>query len=142
MERARAGIERLVRLTPRSARRIACPGEALARSVEDAVAANRERSVELEAALARLMPSVDADAAPQIPAEQVQVGDLLRVNPGETVPVDDIIVSGHTSINQAVMTGESISQDKRADGGVASGTLNQFGSFDMVATRVGEDSSI
>ena len=47
-----------------------------------------------------------------IPAEQVKVGDLLRVLPGETVPVDGVIVSGQTSVNQAVMTGESLPVDK------------------------------
>ena len=77
-----------------------------------------------------------------IPAEQVQVGDLLRVLPGETIPVDGIIKEGQTSINQAVMTGESLPVDKGVGDEVSSGTVNQFGSFDMEATKVGEDSSI
>lgn len=64
-----------------------------------------------------------------IPAEQVQVGDLLRVLPGETIPVDGVIVSGQTSINQAVMTGESLPVDKTVGDGVSSGTVNQFGAF-------------
>lgn len=104
--RARAGIEKLVHLTPRTARRVYASGEEI------------------------------------IPAEQVQVGDLLRVLPGESVPVDGVIVSGQTSINQAVMTGESLPVDKTVGDEVSSGTVNQFGSFDMKATRVGEDSSI
>ena len=70
------------------------------------------------------------------------MGDLLRVLPGETIPVDGEIVSGETSINQAVMTGESLPVDKHAGDPVSSGTVNQFGSFDMKATKVGEDSSI
>ena len=54
-----------------------------------------------------------------VPAEQVQVGDRIRVLPGESVPVDGVIVSGQTSINQAVMTGESLPVDKTAgDDGV------------------------
>ena len=77
-----------------------------------------------------------------IPAEQVQVGDILRVLPGETVPVDGIILSGQTSINQAVMTGESLPVDKAAGDEVSSGTVNQFGAFEMKAAKVGEDSSI
>ena len=77
-----------------------------------------------------------------IPAEQVRVGDLLRVLPGEGVPVDGVIVSGQTSINQAVMTGESLPVDKTVGDEVSSGTVNQFGSFDMEAVKVGEDSSI
>ena len=104
--RARAGIERLVRLTPRTARRLTDRGEET------------------------------------IPADQVQVGDRLRVLPGETVPVDGVITAGETSINQAVMTGESLPVDKGPGDEVSSGTVNQFGSFDMEALRVGEDSSI
>lgn len=104
--RARAGIEKLVHLTPRTARRIQGTQETI------------------------------------IPAEEVQVGDILRVLPGETVPVDGIIKAGQTSVNQAVMTGESLPVDKTAGDEVASGTVNQFGSFDMEATKAEEDSSI
>ena len=104
--RARAGIEKLVHLTPRTARIIAGTEERI------------------------------------VPAEQVRVGELLRVLPGETVPVDGVIVSGQTSINQAVMTGESLPVDKGAGDEVSSGTVNQFGAFDMKAVKVGEDSSI
>ena len=104
--RARAGIERLVRLTPRTARVLTETGESV------------------------------------VPAEQVRVGDRLRVLPGETVPVDGVILTGQTSINQAVMTGESLPVDKGPGDEVSSGTVNQFGSFDMEAVKVGEDSSI
>lgn len=104
--RARAGIEKLVHLTPRTARRLTGSGEET------------------------------------IPAEEVQKGDLLRVLPGETVPVDGVILSGQTSVSQAVMTGESLPVDKGPGDEVSSGTVNQFGSFDMEAVRVGEDSSI
>ena len=62
-----------------------------------------------------------------VPAEQVKVGDMIRVLPGETVPVDGVIVSGQTSVNQAVMTGESLPVDKSAGDEVSSGTVNQFG---------------
>ena len=104
--KARAGIEKLVHLTPQTAR---------------IMNGKHERIV---------------------PAQQVKVGDILRVLPGETVPVDGVILSGQTSINQAVMTGESLPVDKAAGDDVSSGTVNQFGSFDMKATKVGEDSSI
>ena len=72
----------------------------------------------------------------------MQPGDLLRVLPGETIPVDGVIVSGRTSVNQAVMTGESLPVDKSAGDEVSSGTANQFGAFEMRAAKVGEDSSI
>lgn len=104
--RARAGIEKLVHLTPTTARRIV-------NGIEESV-----------------------------PAEEVKLGDILRVLPGETVPVDGVIVSGQTSINQAVMTGESLPVDKSEGDEVSSGTVNQFGVFEMRATKVGEDSSI
>ena len=104
--RARAGIEKLVRLTPRTARRVGETGEEI------------------------------------IPAEQVQVGDRIRVLPGETIPVDGVIECGQTSIDQAVMTGESLPVDKGPGDEVSSGTVNQFGAFDLVAAKVGEDSSI
>lgn len=77
-----------------------------------------------------------------IPAEQVKIGDRIRVLPGESVPVDGTIVSGQTSINQAVMTGESLPVDKTVGDRVSSGTVNQFGAFEMEAVKVGEDSSI
>ena len=105
--KARAGIEKLVHLTPRTAR------------VITARAGNRRSR-----------------------RSRFSVGDILRVLPGETIPVDGVILSGQTSVNQAVMTGESLPVDKSAGDEVSSGTVNQFGSFDMRATKVGEDSSI
>lgn len=77
-----------------------------------------------------------------VPAEKVEVGDALRVLPGETVPVDGTIVSGRTSIDQAAVTGESLPVDKGIGDEVSSGTINRFGAFEMKATRVGEDSCI
>lgn len=70
------------------------------------------------------------------------MGDRLRVLPGESIPVDGVITSGQTSINQAVMTGESLPVDKTVGDEVSSGTVNQYGAFEMRATKVGEDSSI
>ena len=104
--RARDGIEKLVHLTPRTARILKNGTEVI------------------------------------VPAEQVQVGDLLRVLPGEVIPVDGVILSGQTSVNQAVMTGESLPVDKEPGDAVSSGTVNQFGGFEMRTARVGEDSSI
>ena len=104
--KAREGIEKLVHLTPQTARIIKDGKEII------------------------------------VPAEQVKIDDIIRVLPGETIPVDGIIISGTTSINQAVMTGESLPVDKTVGDDVSSGTVNQFGSFDMKASRVGEDSSI
>ena len=104
--RARNGIEKLVKLTPRTARVLFTKGEIT------------------------------------VPAEKVMAGDVIRVLPGETVPVDGVILSGTTSVNQAVMTGEPIPVDKKPGDSVMSGTVNQLGSFDMKAEKAGEDSSI
>ena len=104
--RARAGIEKLVQLTPQTARVLRDGSESV------------------------------------IPAEEVKIGDILKVIPGETIPVDGVLISGHSSVNQSVMTGESMPVDKEPGDEVSSGTVNQFGAFLMKATRVGEDSSI
>ncbi len=104
--KARAGIEKLVHLTPATAR--------LIRDNEETV----------------------------IPAEQVKQGDILRVLAGEIIAVDGTIIKGQTSIDQSVMTGESLPADKSEGDEVYSGTVNQFGTFDMAARKVGEDSSL
>lgn len=104
--KARADIEKLVHLTPQTARVIMDGKEVI------------------------------------LPAEKVKVNDRIRVLPGETIPVDGVILSGKTSVNQAVMTGESLPVDKSEGDEVSSGTVNQFGVFEMSATKVGEDSSI
>lgn len=104
--KARSGIEKLVDLTPRTARRVTASGEET------------------------------------ISADDVREHDVLRVLPGETVPADGVITSGQTSIDESVMTGESLPVDKAAGDEVRSGTVNQFGAFEMRATRTGADSSI
>lgn len=77
-----------------------------------------------------------------IPAEEIRQGDLLRILPGETIPVDGIIVRGETSVDQSVMTGESLPVDKETGEEVFCGTINRFGSIDISATKVGKDSSL
>ncbi|MBU3111485.1 heavy metal translocating P-type ATPase [Clostridium lacusfryxellense] len=104
--KARAGIEKLVHLTPRTAR----------------VVRNGVESI--------------------VPARNVEIGDMLRVLAGETVAVDGVITLGQTSIDQSVMTGESMPVDKGGFDDVYSGTVNQFGTFDMKVTKVGENSSL
>jgi len=77
-----------------------------------------------------------------ISAEQIGEGDILRILPGETIPVDGIIISGETSVDQSIMTGESLPVDKAVHDSVFCGTINRFGSIDIRATKVGEDSSL
>ena len=106
VRKAREGIEKLVGMTPRTARVLREGAELV------------------------------------VPAEEVRVGDVLRVLPGETIAVDGVIVFGQTAIDQSLMTGESLPVDKSVDDEVFSGTVNQLGAFDMRATKVGEDSSL
>lgn len=104
--KTRAGIEKLIKFTPKTA---------------GIIENNIERTVD---------------------ADNVKKGDIIRVLSGESIPVDGVIVSGVTSIDQSVMTGESLPVDKSVGDEVASGTINQFGVFEMRVTKVGEDSSI
>lgn len=77
----------------------------------------------------------------KISVEIVQVGDILKVLPGESIPTDGIIIAGETSINQATLTGESLPVDKKENDEVYSGTMNLYGSFTMEVTRESCDSS-
>ena len=77
-----------------------------------------------------------------IPAEEIWQGDILRILPGETIPVDGTIINGETSVDQSIMTGESLPVDKGAGEEVFCGTINRFGSIDISATKVGENSSL
>lgn len=104
--KARNGIEKLVRLTPQTAR-------------------------VMENGMERIIAAAD-----------VKKGSILRVLSGETIHVDGVILTGATSVNQSVMTGESMPIDKTVGDEVSSGTVNQYGAFEMKAVRVGEDSSI
>lgn len=104
--KAREGIEKLIDMTPRTAR-----------VVRDGTTA-------------------------EIPAEEVAEGDILCILAGETIPVDGTILTGETSIDQAVMTGESIPVDKKTGDTVSSGTVNQYGTFTMRADARSENSSL
>lgn len=77
-----------------------------------------------------------------IPAEEIRQGDILRILPGETIPVDGKILTGDTSVDQSIMTGESLPVDKTVGDDVFCGTINRFGAIDIRATKVGEDSSL
>ena len=86
--------------------------------------------------------NLDSETELVIPADLIRVGDILKVVPGEIIPVDGVIISGESSIDQSVMTGESIPIDKVVGDEVFSGTINLYGSFVMKATKKGEDSSL
>lgn len=77
-----------------------------------------------------------------IPADQIRLGDILRVLPGETVPADGRIIRGETSIDQSIMTGESLPVDKGIGEEVYCGTINRFGVIDITSVKIGKDSSL
>lgn len=77
-----------------------------------------------------------------IPTESIKQHDILRILPGETIPVDGTIINGNTSIDQSIMTGESLPVDKEIGDSVFCGTINRFGAIDIEATKVGENSSL
>lgn len=74
-----------------------------------------------------------------IPIEEVNIGDIIVVRPGERIPVDGIIVEGHSSIDESMITGESIPVDKREGDKVIGATINKFGSFKFEARKIGKD---
>jgi len=110
--------------------------------LEDFSAAKANKGIE---ALQDMSPKtgrvVDGDAEKEVPVEEIEVGQTVRVLPGEAVPVDGKIISGETSIDQSVITGESMPVDKMIGDVVFSGTINQMGTFDMEVTRPSEESS-
>jgi Cu+-exporting ATPase len=77
-----------------------------------------------------------------VPVEQLRVGDLLRVRPGERIAVDGVVVEGYSSVDESMLTGEPLPVEKRAGDEVIGGTLNKTGSFVFRATRVGRDTTL
>lgn len=114
VNRAKKGLTKLVSLVPQTARYVVTCPKCLAKG-------ERFR---------------------QVPVEDIKVGDGVMVLPGETIPVDGKIAEGTTTIDQSVMTGESLPVDKAPGDDVFSGTINRFGAITISATKAGEDSSL
>ena len=77
-----------------------------------------------------------------VPVEEVAVGDLVLVRPGERVPVDGVVVDGYSAVDESMLTGESLPQEKREGADVVGGTINRTGSFRFRATKVGRDTAL
>ncbi len=96
--------------------------------------------------LIRMTPTtarrVAAGVEEEVAATQLQVGDRVRVRPGENVPADGVIRSGQTTLNEATITGESLPRDKGPDDEVFAGTQNLTGAIEVEVTRVGEDTTL
>ncbi|WP_246073143.1 heavy metal translocating P-type ATPase [Paenibacillus dokdonensis] len=76
------------------------------------------------------------------PVQEVSVGSIMLINPGEKIPLDGDVLSGHSSVNQAPITGESLPVDKESGDPVYAGTINQYGSLEVKATKIVRDTAI
>jgi len=103
----------------------------------------RSRTGSAIKALLNLAPATARQVAPggdhEVPLDQVKVGDWLRVVPGDRVPVDGVVVEGHSSVEESMVTGEPLPVEKTVGDKVTGGTVNGTGSFVMRAERVGND---
>ncbi len=114
-------------------------GEILEDITTDRAKRGLKRLIDLAPASARrLVNGIEEE----IPVESITVGDIIRILPGETVTVDGVIISGETSIDGSVMTGESVPVDKGIGDEVFCGTLNCYGAIDVRATVVGKNTSL
>ena len=82
------------------------------------------------------------DIEQTVPIESVHKGDIFVVRPGESIPVDGIIINGNSAVNESALTGESIPIDKNVGDAVSAATVNQSGFIKCEATRVGEDTTL
>ena len=95
--------------------------------------------MKLQPKLARVLRGT---AEEEIPADEVQVGDLLLLRPGESVAVDGLVEEGYSAVDESMLTGESLPVEKKAGDPVIGGTLNKTGAFKFRATRVGKETAL
>lgn len=132
-------------------------GRTLEQYARGRAAAALHSLLSLQPSVAQLLVPARADAVPsaslqpaslhlqpaiEIPAERVKVGELLRVLPGEKIPVDGEIIAGQTTLNESMLTGEALPVLKQPGDAVAAGTLNQTGAIALRATRTGKDTTL
>ena len=78
----------------------------------------------------------------EIPVDEVEIGDLVLVHPGEKIPVDGVVVDGHSSVDESMLTGESLPVEKTSGAEVIGGTINKLGLLKFEATRIGKDTAL
>ena len=115
--------------------------------LEDLTVARAKKGISALISLApqqgrRLIQTSEGIGEEVVSIEQIKKEDVLRVLPGEIIPVDGIIISGNTSVDQSIMTGESLPVDKKENDSVFCGTMNCYGSIDIRTTQIGQDSSL
>lgn len=114
-------------------------GDALEEKMHDRAAASLNKLLELQASEAEVKRGEDFV---KLPLDQVRAGDIIKVRPGGKVPVDGRLVSGQSSVNEAMVTGESMPVAKKPGDRVIGATINGSGSFLMVAEQVGEETML
>lgn len=97
------------------------------------------KMMKLQPKVARLIRNGQEE---EIPAEEVELGDLILVRPGEGIPVDGTVTDGYSAVDESMLTGESLPVEKKAGDAVIGGTLNKTGAFKFTATRVGKDTAL
>jgi Cu+-exporting ATPase len=109
-------------------------------------ALTRGRTSEAIRKLMKLQPKIARvirnDQEEEIPADEVEIDDLIAVRPGEAVPVDGIVAEGYSAVDESMLTGESLPVEKKAGDNVIGGTLNKTGAFKFKATKVGKDTAL
>lgn len=114
-------------------------GDALEEKMHDRAAASLNKLLELQASEAEVKRGKDFV---KLPLDQVKAGDIIKVRPGGKVPVDGRLLSGQSSINEAMVTGESMPVEKKPGDKVIGATINGSGSFLMEAEQVGEETML
>ncbi len=109
-------------------------------------ALTRGRTSEAIRKLMKLQPKIARvirdNKEEEIPADEVEIDDLILVRPGESIPVDGILKEGYSAVDESMLTGESLPVEKKAGDNVIGGTLNKTGAFKFNATRVGKDTAL
>jgi len=114
-------------------------GEILEDMTTDRAKKGLKRLLELAPTQGRRLTEVGEE---MVSVDQLAVGDVVRILPGETIPADGVIIAGQTSVDQSVMTGESLPVDKEVGDGVFCGTINCYGAVDMRVEKVSDDSTL
>lgn len=115
----------------------------LGKYFEDVSKGKTSMAIQTLVGLAPKMATVLRDGQEvEIPVEEVQVGDLIRVKPGEKVPVDGVVTEGNSTIDESMLTGESIPVSKSVGDEVIGASLNKTGSFILKATKIGKDTAL
>ena len=115
----------------------------LGKYFEDVSKGKTSMAIQTLVGLAPKMATVLRDGQEvEVPVEEVQVGDLIRVKPGEKVPVDGVVTEGNSTVDESMLTGESIPVSKSIGDEVIGASLNKTGSFILKATKIGKDTAL